>query len=64
MKGEDIQKLILRLYDEDLNRNQVYKYVRGTVSRATIYSWIKSINTSGTIDLKRPTARPRIIRKV
>ena len=40
----------------------MYKYVCGTVSRATIYSWIKSINTSSTIDLKSPTDRPRIIR--
>ena len=32
------------------------------VSRATVYSWIKSINTSSTIDLKSPTNRSRIIR--
>ena len=38
MKSEDIQKLVLRLYHESLNENQIYKHVRGTFSRATIYS--------------------------
>ena len=62
MKSEDIQKLVLLLYHEGVNENQIYKHVRGTVSRATIYSWIKSMNTSSTIDMKSPTDRPRIIR--
>ena len=62
MKSKDIQKLVLRLYREGLNENQVYKHVRGIVLRATIYSLIKSINTSNTIDLKSPIGHSRIIR--
>ena len=61
MKSKGIQKMVLRLYHEGLNGNHIYKHVRSTVSRATIYSWIKPINTSSTIDLKSPTGHSRII---
>lgn len=32
------------------------------ISRSTVYSWIKLINASGTIDLNSPKGRPRIVR--
>ena len=59
MKSKDIQNLTLRLHQEGLNDNEIYKHLRGTVS---IYCSIKSINRCGTIDLTSPEDRPRVIR--
>ena len=64
MKSKDIQNLTLRLHQEGLNGNEIYKHLRGTVSRATIYCWIKSINGCGIIDLISPVGRPRVIRTI
>ncbi|CAF1264639.1 unnamed protein product [Didymodactylos carnosus] len=61
MKSKDTQEPVLRLHKEGLNENEIHEHLRGTVSRATIYSWVKSINRSGTIDLTSPKGRPRII---
>ena len=62
MKSKDVRELVLRLYNEGRNGNEIHKHVRGIVSRPTVHSWIKSINTCGKIDLKSPAGRPRVIR--
>ena len=62
MKSKDIQNLTLRLHQEEVNGNEIYEHLRGTVSRATIYYWIKIINRCDTIDLTSPIDCSRVIR--
>jgi transposase len=62
MKSKDLQKLVLRLYQNGKNGNEIFKDLHGLVSRRTVFYWIKSINNIGGINLKSPKGRPRVIR--
>ena len=54
--------MALRVRQEGLNSNAIYKHLCTTVSRDTIHYWIKSINRCGTIDLPNSKGRSRVLR--
>jgi len=62
MKSKDIQKLVKIKYENGDGPAKIYRDLAGIVSLRTIKSWIKMINTTGSIMLLSPPGCPRTIR--
>lgn len=62
MKSKDIQKVVLRMTDDGMSSLQIAKQLRKVVSERTVRRWQHLYRSVGTIDLKKPPGRPRIIR--
>jgi hypothetical protein len=62
MKSEDLRKVVVRMTDDGMSSLQIAKQLRKVVSERTVRRWQHLYRTTGEIDLKKPTGRPRIIR--
>lgn len=62
MKSEDLRKVVVRMTDDGMSSRQIAKDLRKVVSDRTVRRWQHLYKTTGTIDLKKSTGRPRIIR--
>ncbi|CAM4782320.1 unnamed protein product [Rotaria magnacalcarata] len=62
MKSKEIQELVLRLYNDGCDGNEIHKSLRGLISKRTIFYWLKSIKATDTIQLQGPPGCPMLVR--
>jgi transposase len=63
MKSEDLRKVVVRMTNDGMSSVQIAKQLRKVVSERTVRHWQHLYWTTGEIDLKAPTGRPKIIRR-
>ena len=52
IKSEDVQKIVLRLCDQDLSSRKIMEHLGDQISKTTVNRWIKMCKESGEINLK------------
>ena len=62
MKYEDIRKVVMRKTDDGMSSLEIAKQLGRVVSESTVRRWQHLYRSTGKIDLKKPTGRPRTIR--
>ena len=62
MKNKDMQKIVLSKYEKCDGTTKIFQDLNGTNSLLTIERWCRRICKSGSINLSKLPARPRIIR--
>lgn len=62
MKSKDLQKLVFSKYENGDGPTKIFQHLSGTISLPTIERWCKSIRDTGSINLSKPTGRPKTIR--
>ena len=58
----EMRKLIKRHYEAGKNVNFIYQSLSGTVSKRTIYRWIRTMKQTNTIEARTSPGRPRSVR--
>ena len=62
MKSRDMQNVVLSKYDKSDGRTKIFQDLNDTISLSSIERWCRRIRNSGSVNLPKPPARPRIIR--
>ena len=61
MKSKVVQKVVLSKYEKGDGTTKIFRELNGTVNLSTIERWCRRIHESGSINLSKPPAHPRII---
>ena len=62
MKSKHVQKFVLSTYENGDGATKIFQDLNSTISLSTIERWCRRILESGSINLSKSSARPRIIR--
>ena len=62
MKSKDLQNLVLSKYKNGDGTTKIFQDLNGIISLSTVERWCRIIRESGSINLSKPSGRPRTIR--